>query len=284
MGEVEHAHQAVDERQPGRDEEVHRGEPEAGDREEDERLHQAAAPETPRYRCTCAASSSKRSRRAGVDHATLVEHDRVPREAVDDVEVLLDEDDRCDLGRPLEHARDLRDEQRREPLRRLVDQQHAVVVQERARDRHHLLLTARERAGALLRALAQLGEELVHEVVASGAVSLRQLQVLAHGQAGEHVPVLRDVADAEADDLVRRHPGQLLLLEPRRPARLDQAEEGAERRRLADAVPAEQRGDAALRHRERDPLQDVRAREVHVQVRDLDQRPPAVLGHSGSPT
>ena len=45
-------------------------------------------------------------------------------------------------------------------------EQQAVVVQQRAADRDHLLLAARERAGRLLAARPQLGEELVDELVA----------------------------------------------------------------------------------------------------------------------
>ena len=58
--EVEDAHQPVDERQPGGDEEVHRAEPEPRDREQDERA-QCPAPCTPRScwtRCGVANSSS----------------------------------------------------------------------------------------------------------------------------------------------------------------------------------------------------------------------------------
>ena len=39
VSEVEHAHQAVDQRQAGADQEVHRPEPEPGDRQQDERAH-----------------------------------------------------------------------------------------------------------------------------------------------------------------------------------------------------------------------------------------------------
>ena len=38
--EVQHAHQAVDQRQAGGDQEVHGAEPEPGDREQDEGVHQ----------------------------------------------------------------------------------------------------------------------------------------------------------------------------------------------------------------------------------------------------
>ena len=66
-------------------------------------------------------------------------------------------------------------------------------------------------------------------------------------------------------------------MSPRRRAgsavRADEPEQRAERRRLADAVAAEQRGDPALRDVEGDALQDVRLPEVDVQVADGEERP-----------
>ena len=91
------------------------------------------------------------ARRARVDDAAAVEHDDLLRDARDDGEVLLDEQHGRELRGALERRRDLGDEQRREPLRRLVDEQHRVLVQERAGDRDHLLLAAGERAGLLRR-------------------------------------------------------------------------------------------------------------------------------------
>src|SRR5689334_6173813 len=85
-------------------------------------------------------------RRTGMDDTALVEDDDVVCEPPDDAEVLLDEQDRRQLREPLEHARDVGDERRRKALRRLVDEQQPVVVQERAGDRDHLLLAAGERA------------------------------------------------------------------------------------------------------------------------------------------
>ena len=117
-------------------------------------------------RCTSSPASSELLRRPGVHDAALVEHDDVARDRRDDAEVLLDEQHGRQLATPLEHPRDLGDERRREALRRLVDEQHAVVVQQRAGDRDHLLLAAGERAGALPPRVPQLREELVDEVVA----------------------------------------------------------------------------------------------------------------------
>ncbi len=53
---------------------------------------------------------------------------------------------------------DLPHDQRREAERRLVEQQQARAQQQRARDRQHLLLAARQRAGLLAAALAQPGK------------------------------------------------------------------------------------------------------------------------------
>ena len=64
--------------------------------------------------------------------------------------VLLDEQDRrallVDLG---DDREDLGDEHRREPHRRLVEQQHPRLGHQGAPDRQHLLLAAGQRAARL---------------------------------------------------------------------------------------------------------------------------------------
>ena len=146
VGEVEDAHQPVDQRQPRGDEEVHRAEPETRDREQDEGA-QCAPPWTPSSRRTCSGSARSSCGRALVDDAAAVEDDDVLREALHDAEVLLDEQ-RSSSARPRARAPSATSvtSSGREPLRRLVDEQERVVVQERPRDRDHLLLAARERA------------------------------------------------------------------------------------------------------------------------------------------
>ena len=85
--------------------------------------------------------------------APLVEHEGVPVERLDDAEVLLDEEDRLGLADVLECPCDLRDEQRRESLRRLVDEQDAVVVEERAAQRAGTLSGGQQQMVAIARAL-----------------------------------------------------------------------------------------------------------------------------------
>src|SRR5262245_29974905 len=95
-------------------------------------------------------------RRAFDDDAAAVEDDDVVGHVKDEFCVLLDQHDRQPLGfEPTDGGHDLSHDLRCEPLRRLIHQEHAGVRHERAADREHLLLAARERAGDLLAALAQ---------------------------------------------------------------------------------------------------------------------------------
>ncbi len=101
--EVEDAHQPVDERQPGGDEEVHRAEPEARDREQDQRA-QCPAPCTPRSCWTRSGVGEQLLGRAFVHDPAAVEDDDVLCHALADAEVLLHEQDRSS-ARPPARAR-----------------------------------------------------------------------------------------------------------------------------------------------------------------------------------
>ena len=185
------------------------------------------------------------------------------------------------LRSPLKRDGDVRHECGSETFRRLVDQEQRVVVQERPRDRDHLLLAAGERAGTLAPAFPELGEELVDKVIASVAAAHGEAKVLFDGQAGEDVPILWDVSDAAPHDRMRWQPGCVLAVDLDRPARTwHESQERPQRRRLADPVPAKERGHAALLDRERDSLQHMRFTEIDVQILDLEGRGAA---HRGSP-
>ena len=140
----------------------------------------------------------------------------------------------------------------------------------------------------LPRALLQLREEVIDELVAWLVVALGKPQILLDGEAGEDVAILRHVADAPSHDAVRGQRRQVLAAEPNRSMPSDETEDRTERRRFPDTVPPEQRGDAAFWNVERHALQHVRLPEVDVQVPHLEQR--ARLdglgrsrGHSSSP-
>ena len=95
--------------------------------------------------------------RPGERDAPDLEHVRRLRELQRDVRVLLDDEH----GQALllvqlpDDAEDLGDEQRREAERRLVEQEQARALHERAREREHLLLAAAERAGLLVAPLLE---------------------------------------------------------------------------------------------------------------------------------
>ena len=121
------------------------------------------------------------------------------------------------------------DDARREPERRLVEQQHVGLGDERARDRELLLLAARERAGLPAAELVHDREELVdaRSNAASAAAFRRrgeaEAEVLLHRQLGEDAPALRHERDAGAGDVLRPAAASRRAVEPdarrRAPAR-----------------------------------------------------------------
>ena len=127
----------------------------------------------------------------------------------------------------------------------------------------------------------ELRKELVDELVARVSVPFGEAEVLVHGEAGEHIAVLGHVADPAAHDLVRPEARQLLAGERDRAAARDEPHHRPQRRRLPDAVAAEEGGHAAFGDVERDPLEHMRLAEVDVKVVDPDQR--LRDAHRGSP-
>src|SRR5262245_55146641 len=75
----------------------------------------------------------------------LLEHVHAVGEIEREPDVLLGEQDRQPMGFELpDLLLQVLDDERREPLRRLVEQKQLRITHQRARDREHLLLAARE--------------------------------------------------------------------------------------------------------------------------------------------
>ena len=105
-----------------------------------------------------------------------------------------------------------------------------------------LLLAARQRPRALSCALGQSREQGEHAVLCPVAAAGGGDQILAHGEGGEDLPSLRHQPDAGPRDAVGRQPVEALSVQrDRAPARRGEAQDGADGRRLAHAVAAEQR-------------------------------------------
>src|SRR5262249_16787686 len=130
---------------------------------------------------------------------------------------------------------------------------------ERAADREHLLLAARERPALAVEARAQAGEareDVVH-LPARGA-ALRDREVLAGGEIREDAARLRDERDSEARDLMRVEAADALaLVSDLAPGRRSQSADRTERRGLSGTVPAQERDHLAFGDRERKPVQDM---------------------------
>src|SRR6185369_11607519 len=241
--------------------------------------------------------------RAAVDDAAVVHHCDAVAERLRDGEVLLDEEDRRLRALQLPQRRDqVLHDRRREPLARLVDQQQPPRLDDRARDREHLLLSARELACRMEPELLQRREEPEQpveprrvELLEAARRARREQHVLGDREVAEDAHVLRDVGDAEVGDR-RRHELRLRRALRRRRSRRrigacgggaadlaaveddasrrrrPQSHDRSERRRLAGAVAAEEHRHLARRHVEVDAVQDVVRADVRVHAGERKQR------------
>ena len=165
-----------------------------------------------------------------------------------DADVLFDQQHR-DPGRfgrrmreLLQRCCDLLDDHRRQAFGRLVHHQHARVEQQRAADREHLLLTARQLGAAVAPAIRQPREQRVDALDRPRALACalcRKPQVLVDRQRWPHAPTLRHVADAELGDHVRRKAKNFAACEFHTAARRNQPGDRIAQRRLAHAVAAD---------------------------------------------
>ena len=118
--------------------------------------------------------------------------------------VLLDQEDGQALGLEAdEDAADLADDERGEPFRRLVEEQHPAVGEERPADGQHLLLAARERAARLGFALPEAREQLEDAIEGPPVRSGAEEQVLADRERREDAASLRHQREAPPRDAMR---------------------------------------------------------------------------------
>src|SRR5882672_5411638 len=217
---------------------------------------------------------------AAHDDAPVLQHIGAARDLEREGDVLLDQEDgEAALVQDADGMQYLLHDQRREAERGLVEHDQLGVAHQAAADGEHLLLAAGERAGELVAALAEArehGEDVLegaHGPVASAWKERSHLEVLEHAQAGEDLPALRDLADAEVADRMRFQALDGIVLEENASAagRLD-AGDGANERGLAGAVRADDGDDLALRYLERDVGEGLGISVVQIQILDLKKR------------
>jgi hypothetical protein len=150
------------------------------------------------------------------------------------------------LGEHVDYAR-------RQPERKLVDQQQLGFAHQGAADRAHLLLAARKRAGGLPPALCQDREQLVDAfevgaqcIAVTLAVGAHQ-QVVADAHRTEQPAAFRHVGDPARDHVVGREFAEIFSVEldRARPCPQD-AGDCAQQCRLAGAVGADETDDLAF--------------------------------------
>src|SRR5450755_2029957 len=214
-------------------------------------------------------------------HAAILENVSVVGEAQRDIGVLFRKQKAhlLVLVQVANDLEDLLDDLRREPHRRLVEQDHRRLGHQRSSERGHLLFSAGGIAGETRSPLLEPREiavdffqRLARFRARDPARERPRQQVLLDRQVREAVPTLHDLADAHPHQLVRRQ----LVDAP--PLKLDRAlrdvtalrgkqiRDGLQRRGLAGAVGSQQGDDFPLWNLERDALEH----ENDVIVDDLD--------------
>jgi len=189
-------------------------------------------------------------------------------------DVLVDHDLRKALALELgECAPDLLAHDRGEPFGGFVEHEQLRVRHQRAPDREHLLLAARELPAQVAAPLAQAREELVHALQGPGpsALVLRVArgghEVLLDRQPREDLPALRHQREALTCDAVRCQPAGAQAADlDLAGAAGEHAEQALDRRRAAHAVAAEQRHDLAGPDVERDAEQHLRTTVASLQA------------------
>ena len=146
---------------------------------------------------------------------------------------------------------DLDDAGRVQRVGRLVQDEQVGVVQQRPGQREPLPVAEREHAGATVGVVLEVHEPdgLADRLPRRSGQPALDLEVLAHGEVGVGGRALDEVADAAEDlALARTHPPAEHL--DVAGARADEAEQHADRGRLAGAVPAEEPVDLAAPDRQ----------------------------------
>src|SRR5262249_57685875 len=134
-------------------------------------------------------------------------------------------------GNAADQIEHLLHDQRSETGGRLIHQEKPGPRHQRATDRAHLLLTARERAGGLASPLAQLRKELIDprkllgKMAARGGDEGADPQVVLDAEPWKQPPIFRNMGNSVLDDAVRGSAGD------RAPVERDGTAEGADEAR-----------------------------------------------------
>ncbi len=168
--------------------------------------------------------------------------------------ILLDNDraDAAGAGNGAERPEQFLDDDRRQPLGRLVQQQDLRIERQRPADRQHLLLAAGELVAEIAAAFLQPRKHLVDLFDGPGSGLGHRRHVFFHRQRTEDIALLRHPADPGPRPLVRPHRRDIEPAERDRAAKTPgDADDRIDQRGLAGAVAAQQRQHLAFAERQR---------------------------------
>ncbi len=147
-----------------------------------------------------------------------------------------------------------------------------------ARNRQHLLFSARERHALLIETFLQAREgfgDLVDRCALLDLAAGRdqtEPQILAHGQAGDDAALLGHVSEAEMEALMRAERQQLPACEAHAACRLrHQAHHRPQCRRFAGTVAADQGDDLTPVHVQGDAVEDMACAIPGMEIVDFEQ-------------
>src|SRR6266849_815579 len=150
-----------------------------------------------------------------MDDRTALQYHNAVGQPQNLLRILLDDDGTgaAGAGDGTKCPQQLLDDDRGEPLGRLIEQQHFWIEGQRAPDRQHLLLAAGELVAEMGAALFQPRKHLVDFFNGPRARLRHRGHVLFHRQRAKDIALLRHPADAGPRPLVRPHPGDILPAE-----------------------------------------------------------------------
>src|SRR5262249_42528945 len=141
--------------------------------------------------------------------ASSIENDRFVGHVQCKFEILFDENGRLLLlFETLDRTADFGDDQRREPFRRLIEQEYTRISHQGSSDCKHLLFATRQGTGKLSVAFTK-SRDLVVELVDLPSFCPRLSALLSHDQifphakGGENAPALRHEANPKMRDAFR---------------------------------------------------------------------------------
>jgi len=216
----------------------------------------------------------ERAARRIVDDGAALQYHNTVGQPQNLLRILLDNDgaDTTRAGNRAQRPQQLLDDDGRQPLGRLVQEQNLRVERQRPADGQHLLLAAGKLVAVIASPFLEARKHLVDPLNRPRPRLGNGRHVLLDRQRAKDIALLRHPADPCSRPLVRPEARDVLATEPERAAKAAcDTDDGIDQRRLAGTVAPQQRQHLALRQAERHAWQHDRLAITGAQVLDGEQ-------------